>query len=349
MNKENLNPTNEATTDFNMPLKPVNTNISLETNKSPTNDNIDKHFQLIHETNSEIQQQLYRVETSTAQTNVDLEQLYVRSKSNNENLNKLLKNIVDYSNEVITEGNATKSDMSLVLKKLEDIQLRQKENKNDFNINKIKDEIRSFLEERDFNDMETKMEVEKLYNYLKDNQNKISDQIRIDLDKMSKSNDIKLDRMSDQINELKHESKSTGNIQKIEQLLENFSIDNKLNLNITNKQQELSSIENKIQTLEQKYNLLSNKYNEKFNQFINLQQKFENLSNEINEIQIINQPMNQINNLKKFHKSNLEKIEEKQQNLIMNNRQRVVSTPVRFTNNSDDEKDNDNNNNDNIT
>ncbi|EMG45774.1 hypothetical protein G210_4015 [Candida maltosa Xu316] len=74
-------------------------------------DNLDEHFNLLHTTQEEIQQQLHNIELTSKQTSVDLGQLFDRSKNNNENLNKLLQNVVNYSQEVMTEGNATKADM----------------------------------------------------------------------------------------------------------------------------------------------------------------------------------------------------------------------------------------------
>lgn len=66
----------------------------------------------------ELKEQLNAIELQTKQTNVDLEQLFDRLKNNNQNLNKLLESIADYSKEVTTEGNATKNDATRILAKL---------------------------------------------------------------------------------------------------------------------------------------------------------------------------------------------------------------------------------------
>lgn len=66
----------------------------------------------------EFKEQLNAIELQTKQTNVDLEQLFDRLKNNNQNLNKLLESIADYSKEVTTEGNATKQDATRILGKL---------------------------------------------------------------------------------------------------------------------------------------------------------------------------------------------------------------------------------------
>lgn len=78
-------------------------------------DHIDEHFDYIHGSQEEMKQQLYLLEVQTKQTNVDLEQLFDRLKNNNQNLNKLLSSIAEYSKEVTTEGNATKSDANKII------------------------------------------------------------------------------------------------------------------------------------------------------------------------------------------------------------------------------------------
>lgn len=85
------------------------------------NDNLDDHFDCIHGSHEEMKQQLSTIEVQTKQTNDDLEQLFDRLKNNNQHLNKLLESIAQYSNEVTTEGNATKSDVTKILERLEDL------------------------------------------------------------------------------------------------------------------------------------------------------------------------------------------------------------------------------------
>lgn len=82
-------------------------------------DNLDEHFELVHTTQEEIRQRLHNIELTSKQTSVDLGQLFDRLKNNNENLNKLLRNVVSYSEEVMTEGNATKADMEKILTRLD--------------------------------------------------------------------------------------------------------------------------------------------------------------------------------------------------------------------------------------
>lgn len=85
------------------------------------NDNLDDHFECIHGSHEEIKLLLALIEVQTKQTNDDLDQLFDRLKSNNQNLNKLLESIAAYSEEVTTEGNATKSDVSKILERLNDL------------------------------------------------------------------------------------------------------------------------------------------------------------------------------------------------------------------------------------
>lgn len=84
-------------------------------------DQIDDHFDYIHTSHEEIKQQLHIVEVQTKQTNVDLGELFDRLKNNNQNLNKVLLTIAEYSKEVTTEGNATKTDVTKIMSRLEQL------------------------------------------------------------------------------------------------------------------------------------------------------------------------------------------------------------------------------------
>ncbi|KAG7191860.1 uncharacterized protein KQ657_002649 [Scheffersomyces spartinae] len=90
-------------------------------------DNLDEHLNTIHHSHKDIQDQLYNIEVQTKQTSVDIDQLFNRLKNNNENLNRVLENISSYSKEVITEGNATKKDISNIFSRFDSIEaLNQK-------------------------------------------------------------------------------------------------------------------------------------------------------------------------------------------------------------------------------
>lgn len=83
------------------------------------NDNIDDHFDQLHSSQHDMQQLLLILEAQTKQTGLDLGQLVDRLKNNNANLNKLLQSIAAYSEEVVTEGNATKNDITSIVARLD--------------------------------------------------------------------------------------------------------------------------------------------------------------------------------------------------------------------------------------
>lgn len=104
-------------------LKPISPNKGPNSYVGKLNflqgDNIDNHFNNIHSSHLQIHQQLHNLEVQTTQTGIDLGQLCDRLKNNNQYLNKLLENITNYSNEVITEGNATKNDITNIIHRLD--------------------------------------------------------------------------------------------------------------------------------------------------------------------------------------------------------------------------------------
>lgn len=104
-------------------LKPISPNKGPNSYVGKLNflqgDNIDNHFNNIHHSHQQLHQQLHNLEAQTTQTGIDLGQLCDRLKNNNQYLTQLLENITNYSNEVITEGNATKNDISSITKRLD--------------------------------------------------------------------------------------------------------------------------------------------------------------------------------------------------------------------------------------
>lgn len=131
-NKENIpvtpNKSNRITVE-NSPaslkkaLKPISPNKNGHREVGKLNflqsDNFDDQFDYIHNTQEQIQLQLNIIESQTKQTGSDVGQLVDRLKNNNSNLNKLLEQIASYSDEVITEGNATKHDISNIIEILD--------------------------------------------------------------------------------------------------------------------------------------------------------------------------------------------------------------------------------------
>lgn len=89
---------------------------------------------------SDVKNQLDIIETQTKQTNIDLEQLFERLKSNNKYLNKVLEDIANYSKQVTKKGNATKDDMIKVLDQISRI-----ENSTKNILEESKDEVISTL------------------------------------------------------------------------------------------------------------------------------------------------------------------------------------------------------------
>lgn len=87
------------------------------------NDSIDSHFDYIHASHEQIQQLMQLIEAQTKQTNLELGQLFDRLKNNNQNLNKLLESISNYSKEVTTEGTATKTDVGNIMNVLRDLKV----------------------------------------------------------------------------------------------------------------------------------------------------------------------------------------------------------------------------------
>lgn len=104
-------------------LKPISPNKGPNSYVGKLNflqgDNIDNHFTNIHSSHQQLHQVLHNLEVQTTQTGIDLGQLCDRLKNNNQYLNKLLENITNYSNEVITEGNATKNDITNIISRLD--------------------------------------------------------------------------------------------------------------------------------------------------------------------------------------------------------------------------------------
>ncbi|OBA19254.1 hypothetical protein METBIDRAFT_47010 [Metschnikowia bicuspidata var. bicuspidata NRRL YB-4993] len=84
-------------------------------------DNIDEHFEHIHDSHTEILNYLQLLDAYTQKTQMDLDQLFDRLKNNNQHLSTLLSSIAEYSREVTEEGSATKTDVSRILNVLNDL------------------------------------------------------------------------------------------------------------------------------------------------------------------------------------------------------------------------------------
>lgn len=104
-------------------LKPISPNKAANSHVGRLsflqNDTIDDHFEHLHSSQHDIQQLLLILEAQTKQTGMELGQLVDRLKNNNAHLNKLLQSIAAYSEEVVTEGNATKNDITNIVARLD--------------------------------------------------------------------------------------------------------------------------------------------------------------------------------------------------------------------------------------
>lgn len=223
------------------PLKPVSPN-KHNTGKLTflQNDAIDDHFNYIHSSTNEIQQQLMSLEVQTKQTALDLAQLCDRSKNNNQNLNKLLENIAQYSNEVVTEGNATKNDITNIMTRLDSFNGKLQQNivANE-SLLKVKENeqklVQEFIQQQEQRAGEQKQEIQQLSETI-ENQSALIEKLLAD-------------RAAVQQNAL------------TEKLLADKAAEHKYN------------------DVSEKYKLLCKAYEEKFSSYKELEMKFSQLSN----------------------------------------------------------------------
>lgn len=131
------------------PISPNKTASSIGKLSFLQNDNIDAHFSQIHSVHEAILSRLFNLEVQTKQTGVDLDQLCDRLKNNNQHLNKLLQNISNYSEEVITEGNATKNDINNILSRLDGFDKKLSSGPSQDLLNAIKHDITKLLQIND--------------------------------------------------------------------------------------------------------------------------------------------------------------------------------------------------------
>lgn len=113
-----------------------------------------------------LNERLDTIESHTRQTNLDLEELCRRLKNNYHYLNQLLENLSHYSNEVVTEGNATKEDISQLSLRLEDVRLQVNAVKST-DVEDLVHKIRQILEEKvDTSHSQTNVNLNKILNEL---------------------------------------------------------------------------------------------------------------------------------------------------------------------------------------
>lgn len=271
------------------------------------NDKIDDNFNLIHSSNNEIQSQLSNLEVQTKQTALDLGQLCDRLKNNNQHLNKLLENIASYSEEVITEGNATKNDITNIMTRLDD-----------FN-----EKLTLIL---------TKSEPE--IDFIKDTNITINNKLN-DIPTKSDLQDVK-ESLKHTIDNSEH-SHDSGMI-KLKETIENQN-------QLINKLLDQTSLNSRCNNLEDKYKLLCQAYETKYNDLKNLELKFQSLSSSTDELNNqlkfeLNDESDiiKMNKIKKFHNLKMNNIQESSENLVDRQDQskssflhkRIMSTPTNY-------------------
>lgn len=144
------------------PISPNKNNTTVGKLNFLQNDNFDEHFDHIHDVQEQLQQQLHNIELQTKQTGEDVGQLVDRLKNNNSNLNKLLEQIASYSDEVITEGNATKHDITNIIAILDGVNEKLDKNTNSQQIiNEITEKLTNVIISQD-NDKQTQLVATKL-------------------------------------------------------------------------------------------------------------------------------------------------------------------------------------------
>lgn len=114
---------NDQHVDFRLALKPVGSRRS-DTPPSPlkpTTTTITSNGHSPPDEWQQIRDLLVDIEAQTKQTGIDVGQLWERSKHNNLSLQRLVAEIAEYSNEVTTEGNATKQDIHDLLAKFDQL------------------------------------------------------------------------------------------------------------------------------------------------------------------------------------------------------------------------------------
>lgn len=280
------------------PLSPNKTNVGrLSFIQS---DNMDEHFERIHYSHADITQQLGVLEVQTKQTNVDLEQLFDRLKSNNSNLNKVLERIAQYSLEVITEGNATKSDIERMNKELE--KLRVAVEKSGETFAESSSEIKNQLLATHTNT------VQEMVRPLKELCNKVENteansRSLLNLEPLTE----KLDNQERLLNELKH-NVTEHNRELEEQIEAKRKLLKDLDDEYRDRRSSNLELIKKHEILEAKYSQLTSAYNSKYAALGELQSKFTSLSAETSSIlKKVGTP--KYGNLTKLHNSRIDALE----------------------------------------
>lgn len=276
-------------------------------------DNIDDHFEHIHNSNEEIRQSLYDIETNTKQTSLDLGQLIDRSKNNNHHLNRVLESIAKYSEEVTTEGNATKSDVTEILKRLESFQTTE--------TSKGVEELKAILERSQLSDL--KPAISKISDDYKASNAKIIEelnQLSISLELQESS--PQQQGMSVLLKELEMLKDS------IKVQSENYkSLEARLDLQKTEK-----DLEDRNAQLENKYALLCESYKVKYQQYTHLEELYRTLETNVKQLteSLNSNDYKKSKNLQQLHSARLDALAPNATSESLGfPRKRVVSMPIK--------------------
>lgn len=285
----------------------------------------------------EIKQQLDVIEFQTKQTNADLEQLFDRLKNNNQNLNKLLESISNYSKEVTTEGNATKHDVTRILERLKVLPEELIETV----IQKCMDNMSLELMKQVTGTVNKSNET--IANRSDARQDQISRQlssIKDILDKlMMDSQAIK--RHIDDTDIIKREEKhvqsalSGAEVVKLQTLAEQqIESLNLLKEKLTQKEADsthdsVSTMVEKYTNLQKKYDTLSIAYKEKYQAFMRLEEHFKNLESQFDRMvsKIETKDLLKYGKLQQLHATLISQLDNLP--LLFVQKKRITSMPIK--------------------
>lgn len=327
--KENpRTPTKRGVSTHLSPLKPISPskgNVGKLTFLQ--SDNLDEHLNHIHHSNSEIQERLLALEIQLRQTALDLGQLFDRSKNNNQHLGKLLESITNYSNEVITEGNATKNDIGAILARLDELgrrvdvagakgreaELAAKLDENNKAVLALLVDLKSSMDE--------KSNVDDAFE--KTRAQDLQDQIKLQEDRYSalrtktQQEHARFEVLQQQT---QHEEQRLAELKKL-------TSDEQSRLELL--LQQTSDREVKLASVQGKYDVLCQAYTSKYRELESLAKEFEQLVRPVTP-EPADKDIVKLNKVKKFHNMKMNKIQEEGESSPTRRYKRVMSTPIHY-------------------
>lgn len=320
------------------------------------NDNLDDHFECIHGSHEEIKLLLALIEVQTKQTNDDLDQLFDRLKSNNQNLNKVLESIAAYSEEVTTEGNATKSDVSKILERLNDLNASKLE----LLISKLLQassdesmkEIKSLISNSQADPEDANIEVLLKLNNVERALNKISENSSKDIERNVGNTNAETISELTKVSELlrrsgdsqkstidvltkKFDSLNTGGAN--EEIVRLLKLVEEQNATIKALQDDIQSqthlkeytdLQNKQAQLQVKYESLCKYYESKYRDLVLLEGKFTDLTNTVEKLEskVLNIDLKKYDRLQQMHAEKLSQLGKAPKSP---SKKRIISMPTK--------------------